>query len=301
MTTLSQTTLCAIAQSDGAETLGVVTADGVIDVRAVAAAAKIDAPLTLDDLLQRGGASELAAVIAAAPASAVSLRDAGSLVYGRLFQRPGKIVCIGLNYRQHAREIGMAEPDRPPVFAKFSNSLLAHRGQITLPPAEVASHFDYETELLVVIGKTARNVSEEAALDYVAGYCTANDFSARDLQIGAAGGQWLLSKTLDGFAPIGPHFVSADQVPDPNTLSISTWVNGELRQSSSTADFIFNVQKIIAYLSRYWPLSPGDIIFTGTPQGVVLGQPPEARVWLKSGDRVESEVGGLGKLGFSLR
>lgn len=289
---------CSIQHDDGVEALGLVRGDVVIDVRAVARRTGLDLPLTLDDALQHGRLASLAVVAAAA--TEAEMRDASSIAPGRLFRRPGKIVCIGLNYRRHAQEIGMPLPAQPPVFAKFNNTLLAHGGIIHLPGPDVARHFDYETELLVVIGRRAVQVREADALDYVAGYCTANDFSARDLQIGAAGGQWVLSKTLDGFAPIGPHFVPAAAVPDPNRLALKTWVNGELRQSSSTADFIFTVQQIIAYLSKYWPLEPGDLIFTGTPEGVVLGKPVAEQVWLKAGDVVESEIEGLGRLRFAL-
>jgi 2-keto-4-pentenoate hydratase/2-oxohepta-3-ene-1,7-dioic acid hydratase in catechol pathway len=228
------------------------------------------------------------------------LRAEDTLRHGRLFMQPGKILCIGLNYRRHAQEVGMAEPRVPPLFGKFANALAAHGSTIQLPPPEVAYKFDYETELLVVIGQRARNIAAADALDYVAGYCSANDFSARDLQMELPGGQWLLGKTLDGFAPIGPYFVSADQVGDPNHLQLETRVNGELRQSSNTSDFIFPVQEVIAYLSRQFTLDPGDIIFTGTPEGVILGQPKEKQVWLKAGDRIECRIEKLGTLAFRL-
>jgi len=222
-----------------------------------------------------------------------------SIRYGRLFARPGKVLCVGLNYRKHALEINAPIPRVPVLFSKFNNTLAGHRSTIKLPPREVAYKFDYETELLVVMGRYARGVSEAEALDHVAGYCTANDFSARDLQM-ETGGQWLIGKTLDGFAPIGPYFVSAAAVGDPNKLTIETRVNGEVRQSSSTSDFIFNVQQIISYVSRHFTLEPGDIIFTGTPQGVILGMPPEQRVWLKAGDQITSTIEKLGTLSFTL-
>jgi 2-keto-4-pentenoate hydratase/2-oxohepta-3-ene-1,7-dioic acid hydratase in catechol pathway len=193
----------------------------------------------------------------------------------------------------------MPVPKAPVLFNKFNNSLAPHNGVIRLPPREVSYKFDYETELLVVIGRHARNVSEAQALDAVAGYCTANDFSARDLQL-ETGGQWMIGKTLDAFAPIGPYFVSAVRVGDPNNLKIETHVNGEVRQSSSTSDFIFNVQQVISYISRHFALEPGDIIYTGTPQGVIQGMPPEKRVWLKAGDQVVSTIEKLGKLSFTL-
>jgi 2-keto-4-pentenoate hydratase/2-oxohepta-3-ene-1,7-dioic acid hydratase in catechol pathway len=143
-------------------------------------------------------------------------------------------------------------------------------------------------------------VSESEALNHVAGYCTSNDFSARDLQLELPSGQWMIGKTLDDFAPIGPYFVSSDLVGDPNNLKIQTRVNGELRQSSNTNDFIFNTQQMVSYISRFWTLNPGDIIFTGTPQGVIAGYPKEKQVWLKPGDEIVSSIEKLGDLKFRL-
>ena len=172
-----------------------------------------------------------------------------------------------------------------------------------LPPRDVAYKFDYETELLVVIGKQARDVPEAEALNYVAGYCTAHDFSARDLQLETPSVQWMIGKTLDDFGPIGPYFVSADLVGDPNNLKLETHethVNGELRQSSNTSRMIFNPQKLIAYITRMWTLEPGDIIWSGTPEGVILGYPKEKQVWLKAGDEIQSSIEKLGALKFKL-
>jgi len=230
----------------------------------------------------------------------VPLLTESDIVPGRLFANPGKIICVGLNYRQHAKEIGMPEPRVPPLFNKFNNALASHQCVITLPPKEISTKFDYETELLIVIGKACRNVTEANALDYVAGYCTSNDFSARDLQLELPAGQWMIGKTLDNFAPIGPYFVSADLVGDPNKLKLETRVNGELRQSSNTADFIFNTQQIVAYISKHWKLEAGDIIFTGTPQGVIAGKPKDRQVWLRAGDEVVSSIEKLGELKFRL-
>lgn len=207
-------------------------------------------------------------------------------------RRPGKIICIGLNYRRHAEETGAAIPTVPIVFSKFHNALAAHGDDIPIPP--VTHEVDYEAELAIVIGKRAYRVSEQDALSYVFGYCAANDVSARDLQMRT--GQWLMGKTLDRFAPIGPWLVTADEVPNPNQLAIRTELNGEVRQNSSTADMIFSCATLIAHISEHFPLEPGDIILTGTPEGVILGYPPEKRVWLKPGDVVTVEVEGLGRL-----
>ena len=204
--------------------------------------------------------------------------------------QPGKIVCVGLNYRKHAEESGAPIPTTPVLFSKFDNTIAAHNEGV--PLIEAATQYDYEVELGVVVGKTARNVSEAEALGTVFGYTTANDVSARDLQMRTS--QWLLGKTLDKFLPIGPYLVTADDVPDPQALPLRTWLNGELRQNSNTADMIFTVAQIIAYISRHFPLEPGDVIVTGTPEGVIMGT-AEKR-WMVPGDLVEVEVEGLGKL-----
>jgi 2-keto-4-pentenoate hydratase/2-oxohepta-3-ene-1,7-dioic acid hydratase in catechol pathway len=153
---------------------------------------------------------------------------------------------------------------------------------------------DYEAELGVVIGKTAKNVTVDKALGHVLGYCNCNDLSERALQF--VSGQWLVGKSLDGFLPIGPYLVTADDIPDPQNLRVRGWLNGELRQDSTTADMIFSVAECIAYISQYITLNPGDIISTGTPEGVILGRPPEKQIWMRPGDEYTVEVSGLGRL-----
>jgi 2-keto-4-pentenoate hydratase/2-oxohepta-3-ene-1,7-dioic acid hydratase in catechol pathway len=293
-------TLLSMVQPDGAETLGVKLPDGILDVVKAGSALKIDAPTTLEDLLASGSAGALDQLVKAAKDRKEFVRDEASIKFGRLFTKPGKIVCVGLNYKEHVEEAGENLPKVPILFNKYNNTLAAHNSTIKLPPRSVSYKFDYETELLVVMGKTARNVSEAEALDYVAGYSVGHDFSARDLQI-ETGGQWMVGKTLDDFAPIGPYFVSADLV-DPNNLTIETYVNDETkpRQSSHTSKFLFNPQKVISYTSKLFALEPGDIIFTGTPSGVILGMPKDKQVWLKAGDRIESRIEKLGTLKFAL-
>jgi 2-keto-4-pentenoate hydratase/2-oxohepta-3-ene-1,7-dioic acid hydratase in catechol pathway len=292
--------ILSILNADGTETLGVVTPKGVIDVRAVAKKMKIVSPLTLDQLLQEGNAGGFNQVLAGADKSGVAYLSESSITFGRLFKNPGKIVCVGLNYRAHADEIGMAHPRVPPLFNKYNNSLAAHNCLLQIPPLEVSYKLDYETELLIVIGKKMRNVPESDTLNYVAGYCTSNDFSSRDLQLELPSGQWMIGKTLDQYAPIGPYFVTSDIVGDPNKLQVQTWVNGEMRQNSNTSDFIHNTQKMLSYISTYWALEPGDIVFTGTPQGVIAGMPKDKQVWLKKGDQIVSSVEKLGQLKFTL-
>ncbi len=296
-------TLLSIANADGTGTLGIKTGESVIDVRKASQLLSMPAAQTLEQLLREGSAgqlSKLAEAVKTLPQAQPAILPESSVTYGRLFTHPGKIICIGLNYKQHAAEVKAKEPSQPILFNKFNNALAPANGTIKLPPKEVSYKFDYETELLIVIGKTARNVSEAAAPDYIAGYCISNDFSARDLQTETPGGQWMIGKTLDGFAPIGPYFVTSDLVGDPHKLKLQTFVNGEVRQDLSTDDMIFNCYQIVSFISRLWALEPGDIILTGTPQGVILGYPPEERVWLKAGDEIESRIEKLGSLKFQL-
>ncbi len=221
-------------------------------------------------------------------------RDLSQLQLGPSVPRHAKLLCVGLNYRRHAEESRMAIPKTPVLFSKFANALAAAGQEIELPGC--ARQYDYEAELGVVIGRRCREVPESEALDHVFGYCNANDLSARDLQFVTS--QWLLGKTLDGFLPVGPHLVTADEVGDPQRLPVRCWMNGEIRQDSSTADMIFSVAEIIAYASRHFTLEPGDLIVTGTPEGVIHGMPgdPESRRWLRAGDEVTVEVGPLGRL-----
>jgi 2-keto-4-pentenoate hydratase/2-oxohepta-3-ene-1,7-dioic acid hydratase in catechol pathway len=297
-------TLLSMLNADGSETLGAkLDGDTVLDVRRASGLLGIAAPLTLEELLREGNARGLNELVGAARTSGkaqAAMAPESSLTFGRLFVNPGKIVCVGLNYRAHVQETNEKLPSVPVLFNKYNNALAAHNCTIRLPPREVAYKFDYETELLIVMGKTARNVPESEALGYVAGYCTAHDFSARDLQLETPSGQWMIGKTLDSFGPIGPYFVSADRVGDPNSLKIETHVNGEQRQSSNTSFMIFNPQKLIAYITRMWTLEPGDIIWSGTPQGVILGYPKDKQVWLKAGDEIVSTIEKLGSLRFRL-
>lgn len=203
-----------------------------------------------------------------------------------------KIICIGLNYRKHAEEAKMAIPEYPILFNKYNNALSAHGSAVVLPAT--AEEFDYEAELGIVIGKRAKAVSKEAALDFVFGYCNVNDLSARDLQFRT--GQWMLGKSLDSFCPVGPYLVSADEVGNPNELTIQCYVNGELRQNSNTRDMIFPVDEIVSYVSTYITLEPGDLIITGTPEGVIAGYPQDQKQWLKPGDIVSVKIERLGTL-----
>ena len=216
--------------------------------------------------------------------------------FGPCVTDPEKIICVGLNYRAHAAEANQKPPEVPILFNKFNSALNHHRGTINVSE-ENAKEFDYEAELVLVIGRTARNVPEDQALDYVLGYACGHDFSARELQRRTS--QWMLGKAGDGWGPVGPWLVTADQV-DPDALKIECLVNGEVRQSSTTAMLIHDCRKLVSYCSRYMTLRPGDIIFTGTPEGVIAGYPAEKRVWLKAGDRVTTRIEKLGELEFTL-
>ena len=279
----------------GESSLGVKTERGVLDVKRAEAALKLKAPTTLDDVFQgRGSAEALARLVARSQNGKASdglFLAEGAFEYGPCVTSPEKILCIGLNYRKHAAETGNPVPKTPILFNKYNNALTGHRGVVKVSQ-EPAEKFDYEIELVIVLGKTARNVSEADALSYVFGYCTGNDLTARDLQSRTS--QWMLGKTFDGSGPVGPYLVSADQVPDPNALKLELKVNGEVRQSSSTADMVFDCKALIAYISRHMTLRPGDIIFTGTPEGVISGYPKDKQVWLKPGDKIAASIEKLG-------
>lgn len=201
------------------------------------------------------------------------------------------ILCIGLNYRRHAEESNMAIPERPLLFMKATSTITNPGDPIVLP--SMSEENDYECELAVVIGKAAKEVSEDDALDYVLGYTVANDVSSRDWQL-RHDKQWIRGKSFDTFCPLGPVLVTADEIPDPQALPIATRVDGTTLQSSNTSDMIFSVREIISYLSRSMTLMPGTVILTGTPEGVGMGRTPKR--WLAAGETCEIEIGGIGVL-----
>ncbi|SEO75877.1 fumarylacetoacetate hydrolase family protein [Paenibacillus sp. OV219] len=277
---------------NGTSKLGVATDAGVVDVAAAAAQSGAQVPLSIHEAIEGGAAALDALQTLAVSAPTAALRKEEELKLGACVPAPNKIICVGLNYRKHAEETGSPIPAYPILFNKFNNTLCGNGDDVALP--KVSVKVDYEAELAVVIGKKAKYVSKEDALDYVFGYCNVNDLSARDLQMRTQ--QWLLGKSCDGFSPLGPYLVSADEVGNPNDLSIRTIVNGEVRQDSNTSDMIFHVDEIVSYISQHMTLVPGDVILTGTPEGVVMGYPPEKQVYLKDGDVVTIEIEKLGKL-----
>jgi 2-keto-4-pentenoate hydratase/2-oxohepta-3-ene-1,7-dioic acid hydratase in catechol pathway len=280
--------LATLNTSDGDRVVG-VTGDGDETRFVELSAADNSIPHSLKALLEQSdGLSRAATAMSAATAS-------GAFVTGRLrapIVSPGKVICIGLNYRDHAIESGAEIPTEPVCFSKFSQTIIGPDDAIRLP--RVSEQVDYEAELVVVIGRAGKHIAEVDALSHVAGYMNGHDVSARDWQAGRPGGQWLLGKTPDTFAPTGPWLVTADEVADPHNLGIVLRLNGETMQDSTTKQLIFTIGQLIAHLSQLITLQPGDVIFTGTPPGVGAARKPP--IFLKPGDTVEVEIEGLGTL-----
>lgn len=250
-------------------------------------------PTTMSELLARGPEAMTALTVASATLAAEGEPLADLLARDGLAApvAPRQIIGVGRNYREHASEQGLVPPETPLLFAKLASSLAAPGSTISWD-AQVATQVDYEAELGVVIGRTTRDVAVPDALDAVFGYCCVNDVTARDLQ--RSDGQWLRAKGSDTFCPIGPWILTADEVPDPQALDVTCTVNGEVRQSGSTADMFFGVAELVAHISRSVTLQPGDLIATGTPGGVGMFRDPPAL--LGDGDEVVVEVAGLGRL-----
>jgi 2-keto-4-pentenoate hydratase/2-oxohepta-3-ene-1,7-dioic acid hydratase in catechol pathway len=266
----------------GAERPAVLDESGAVrDVSGVVS--DIDGGLFAGDGLDR--------VRTALAGGALPVVDSGERI-GPPVARPGKVVCIGLNYSDHAAETGAPLPAEPVVFFKASNTVVGPNDRVLVPRASVKT--DWEVELAVVIGRTARYLDTHAeAMECVAGYAISNDVSEREFQL-ERGGQWDKGKSCETFNPLGPWLVTADEVPDPQALGLRLWVNGTPRQNGRTSDMVFGVAEIVRYLSRFMVLEPGDVINTGTPAGVALGL-PDPKPYLREGDVVEVEIDGLGK------
>lgn len=247
--------------------------------------ADIDGPLLADD-------AALARIRVAAESGELPAMDADGLRIGPPLARVGKVVCIGLNYHDHARETGAEPPAEPVIFLKAPDTVVGPHDTVLVPRGSTRT--DWEVELAVVIGRTARYLaSREEALAHIAGYAVAHDVSEREFQI-ERGGTWDKGKNCETFNPLGPWLVTADEVPDPQNLGLRLWVNGELKQEGSTGEQIFPVAEVVRYVSRFMTLYPGDVINTGTPAGVALGR-PEPKPYLRAGDVVELEIDGLGR------
>lgn len=298
---------------DGGVHLGILTEAGVLDVTAEAercaggsaghggsagasgstgAAARARLPATMEQLISRGptGLDSLKDLLGR---SRSPMLDERGLTYAPVVTNPEKILCIGLNYASHIQETGnrVPSPQYPEVFCVAGNALAAHRQQIRLVPG--ATSYDYEAELVIVIGKECSTVPEDRALEHVFGYTCGNDLSARDLQRRTT--QWFLGKSLDAFAPVGPCIATADSI-DPGNLSISMKRGGLVVQRSNTRHLIFNCAYLVSYLSQYMTLKPGDLIFTGTPSGCFTGKPKDQQDWIVAGETLTVTIEGIGEL-----
>ena len=258
------------------------TAEGLIPLNGVGYHTMMDAIERIDELPR-------ALEMAEAKETPLAPEDARFLP---VVSRPGKIVCVGVNYGRHVKECGQSLPDAPVLFSKFATALSAHKDSVAIPRG--VERLDYEAELVMVIGRRAHCVSADEAMDYVFGCTCGNDLSARDGQ--SRSSQWLAGKTPDGFAPVGPWITTIDAMHEIQDLEIACALNGQLRQYASTGDMIFNCAEIVSYVSSVMTLEPGDLIFTGTPDGVILGLPEEQRRWLKPGDVLEVSIENIGTL-----
>ena len=247
-------------------------------------------PTDMIEFLKGGAGTLQLAQKAVAGASAAAVLERSAVTLKAPIPRPGKIICLGLNYRDHAEESNQPLPKHPIVFSKFANTVIGPGEAIVLP--KISDQVDYEAEFGVVIGRQAKNVSEAEALDYVGAYVPFNDVSARDFQMRTS--QWTIGKTFDTFGPMGPALTTADEIPDPHNLSIRLLIGDEVMQSSNTGYLIFNVNHLVAHLSQVMTLEPGDLISTGTPGGVGSARQPQR--FLRPGDLVKVEIEGLGVL-----
>ncbi len=290
-------TYATIQSGTGSFGLGVRTARGILDVAALEKAEARGLPVTVEDVIhKRGDLVALAAAVSGAPARYYVAEN--SVTFGPVVASAPKIFCVGLNYRAHVAEGGpnAQVPKEPMLFNKFDSCLNSHGGTIPISQQR-GSEWDYEAELVMFVGRGGRNIPKDQALSHVFGYCNGNDFTERARQ--RMTGQFMLGKAGDGWGPLGPWLVSADQI-DPQNLTLQCIVNGEVRQSSNTSQMIFDCKTLISYISENWELKAGDVIFTGTCEGVISGYPKEKRVWLKPGDKIVTAIQHLGELAFTL-
>lgn len=260
--------------------LAVMAEDGVRDLSAAGFAPD------MDGVIAQGLTEELKALAASDAPPPVK-----EPVFANVVGRTGKLLCVGLNYKAHAENTHMKLPEYPILFSKFANALAPSGAEVCLPDWE--NSYDYEAELVIVMGREAWNVDEREALQYVFGYSCGNDLSCRDAQMRS--GQWLIGKSMPGFGPCGPCIVTADSF-DPDGKRVRSYVNSQLRQDGNTSDMIFSCAQIVSYASRYVRLCPGDLIYTGTPSGVALEKSGGAEKWLHAGDRVDIVIEGIGTL-----
>ncbi len=269
-------------RTENGSALAAVTERGVVNLSAAGCG------ISMRELIAGAGRAEAERL-----AADMSLPTVENPVYANVVEPAGKLLCVGLNYRQHAISAGFDLPVYPVLFSKFADALVPEGAAVELPPWEIS--YDYEAELVVVIGKSAWGISEEEAMDCVFGYTCGNDLSCRDSQMRS--GQWLIGKTMPGFGPCGPVIVTKDEFDAAPDHFVRSYVNGELRQDGLTSDMIFSTAQIVSYASRYMRLEPGDLIFTGTPSGVALEKKHLGdERWLKPGDTVDIAIEGIGVL-----
>ncbi len=276
--------------------LGIELKDGVLDLKKYKKITGKDVPETMEEAIRLGRESLEEIVKGLGDVELINLSD---INYAPVVTDPEKILCVGLNYKSHREETKTTfkkEDDYPVLFSKFKNALAANLEDIPLIEEDVK--YDYEAEMVIVIGKEGKNIEKEKVSDYIFGYTVGNDISARTLQ--RRSGQWLIGKSIDKFAPVGPVIVTADAI-NAGDLDIRCEVNGKVVQDSNTENLIFNIETIVSYASKFMTLKPGDIIFTGTPGGVILGMPKEKQVWLKSGDKMSVTIENIGTLTNTLR
>lgn len=269
-------------ETESGKHVGVLTHRGVVDITTMGYGS------SLNDVIA-GGEQTLARLEKTMAYDCYETLDYETLKYANVVDEPTKIVCVGLNYKSHAEETGGTAPKQPVLFSKFSDTLTPSRVQVELPQWQRC--YDYEAELVIVMGKRCYHVSKEEALDYVFGYTVGNDLSARDCQF--LSNQWLSGKSFPGFSPAGPVVVTADSFDGNGSHYIRCTWNGNVVQDGNTDDMIFNCAEIIESASKYFELKPGDLIYTGTPAGVILGKPKGTRVWMKKGDFVKVEIEGI--------
>jgi 2-keto-4-pentenoate hydratase/2-oxohepta-3-ene-1,7-dioic acid hydratase in catechol pathway len=277
-------------EQDGTTRIGALrTQDGrqmVVDLNRV----QPRLPADMNQFLEGGAATQAQAEEVLATVQAADELDVASVGLKSPIPRPGKIICVGLNYKDHAAEANLDIPEYPTIFSKYANTVIGPGQPIVIP--KVTQQVDYEGELAFVIGQRARYVAQEEGLAYVAGYLPFNDVSARDFQMRTS--QWTIGKTFDTFAPMGPALVTADEIPDPHNLDIRVTIGNEVLQASNTRHLIFSIPQLVAYLSQVMTLEPGDVVSTGTPSGVGFARKPPR--FLRPGDVVQVEIEGLGTL-----
>lgn len=284
--------------SDSTPQLGIERRRDIINVKKMSSHFNPDKNYTLDSIMENSTEQlgELSEMLEKLGTSTLDINDFSDkkeqIHYLPVIQDPDKIICVGMNYLDFVKEVDGEVPLTPILYNKFNNALAAHKQEIPLPA--VARQVDYSAELVVVIGKEMKDVHDGDVFDGIFGYTVGNNFADRRLQKQTS--QWMLGKTLDYFAPVGPAIVTKDEIPDLNNLYVTLKVNNEVVQNGNTKDMIFSVQNLISYLSKHITLKPGDLIFTGTPKGVISGRPDEDQRWLSQNDLVEVTISNVGTL-----